>query len=79
MYELARNPRTQTRLQQEVDSSFPDKLPTFEDIKKLHYCHAVINETLRLHPPKPVVTTLLLLQSFYYKYNSFSIIYSSLD
>ena len=38
------------RIQEEVDSVLGQRIPTYDDIAKLHYSKMVINETLRLFP-----------------------------
>ncbi|KAF7986263.1 hypothetical protein HWV62_35176 [Athelia sp. TMB] len=51
-YYLAANPHTQARLQKELDDalSAEDELAsTFDQVKRLPYLEAVINEALRLH------------------------------
>ena len=48
---LAHNPMAQSILQAEVDSVLGGRLPTPEDIQKLPYTRAVVNETLRMRPP----------------------------
>ncbi|TGZ80474.1 cytochrome P450 [Ascodesmis nigricans] len=56
LYELSRNKGLQTRLYQELLEAFPnspyDEI-TVDVVKGLPYLNAVINETLRLHPPAP--------------------------
>ncbi|KAI5887036.1 cytochrome P450 [Schizophyllum commune H4-8] len=53
IYYLARHPATQARLQQELDEALgadaAEKVTFYEQVKKLPYLDAVINEALRLH------------------------------
>ncbi|XP_076003832.1 cytochrome P450 3A56-like [Genypterus blacodes] len=51
-YDLARNPEVMRSLQEEIDSTFPDKAPIqYEALMQMEYLDCVINETLRLYPP----------------------------
>ncbi|KAL4076590.1 cytochrome P450 [Scleroderma yunnanense] len=53
-YFLALHPNVAAKLRQEVEDVCGDQPPTFENIKKLKYMKAVIDETLRLFPPVPL-------------------------
>lgn len=51
-YHLAKNPQTQRKLQQELDAALgtdDDPVTTYEQVKRLPYLEAVINEALRIH------------------------------
>ncbi|KAM7394531.1 hypothetical protein PAMP_021328 [Pampus punctatissimus] len=51
-YDLARNPEVMRRLQEEIDSTFPDKGPVqYEALMQMEYLDSVVNECLRLYPP----------------------------
>ncbi|XP_031697007.1 cytochrome P450 3A40-like [Anarrhichthys ocellatus] len=53
-YNLATNPHVMKRLQEEVDSTFPDKGPVeYQALMKMEYLDSVINESLRLYPIAP--------------------------
>ncbi|XP_075948053.1 cytochrome P450 3A40-like isoform X2 [Anarhichas minor] len=50
-YNLATNPHVMKRLQEEVDSTFPDKGPVeYQALMQMEYLDGVINESLRLYP-----------------------------
>ncbi|GAV65149.1 LOW QUALITY PROTEIN: p450 domain-containing protein, partial [Cephalotus follicularis] len=56
MSELLRHPKVMKKLQNEVRTIAGDKLNITEgNLDKLHYLKAVIKETLRLHPPFPLL------------------------
>lgn len=51
-YHLAHNPAAQAKLQKELDDALgseDDPVATFEQVKRLPYLEAVINEALRIH------------------------------
>ncbi|NWR75627.1 CP3A9 protein, partial [Centropus unirufus] len=50
-YQLALHPDVQQKMQQEVDSVFPNKAPlAYEPLMKMEYLEMALNETLRLFP-----------------------------
>ena len=56
MTELLRHPQVMTQLQNEVRGIAQDKLLiTEDDLDKMQYLKAVIKETLRVHPPIPLL------------------------
>ncbi|CAN6251290.1 unnamed protein product [Urochloa humidicola] len=57
MAELLRNPRVMSILQSEIRRCVPEgqQMVTEDDLTRLPYLKAVINETLRLHPPAPLL------------------------
>ncbi|KAI5678318.1 hypothetical protein M9H77_09268 [Catharanthus roseus] len=56
MAELLRNKNVMTKLQKEVREVIGRKLDiTDEDLQKMQYLQAVIKETLRFHPPVPLL------------------------
>ncbi|XP_070768650.1 cytochrome P450 3A30-like [Enoplosus armatus] len=51
-YNLARNPEVMKHLQEEIDSTFPNKGPVqYEALTQMEYLDSVVNECLRLYPP----------------------------
>lgn len=54
-YLLSQSPRVAAKLHEELDSVLGDELPTFKDVANLPYTRAVIEETLRLYPPVPIL------------------------
>ncbi|XP_032682978.1 cytochrome P450 9e2-like [Odontomachus brunneus] len=59
-YEIAMNPHIQMKLQQEIDQVLQDTngQPSYEAINRMAYLSAVINETLRIYPPTPMIDRL---------------------
>ncbi|KAL2467968.1 Cytochrome [Forsythia ovata] len=56
MAELVLNPQVQTKIKTELDTLIGNKGVTDADIPKLPYLNAVVKETLRLHPPGPLLS-----------------------
>lgn len=50
-YELARNPKAARRVEAEVDEVLRGRAATAEDVARLAYTRAVVDEVLRLYPP----------------------------
>jgi len=53
---LASNPQALTRLREEVDAVRPDGDVCFDDLARLPWTAAVLDETLRLYPPAWLIT-----------------------
>ncbi|EGO22856.1 hypothetical protein SERLADRAFT_471322 [Serpula lacrymans var. lacrymans S7.9] len=53
-YFMAVYPDVTRKLRQEVLDNCGQEAPTYENIKRLRYMKAVIDETLRLYPPVPI-------------------------
>jgi cytochrome P450 len=52
---LSQCERTRTRLHAELDRVLAGRSPTFQDVANLPFTKAVIEETLRLYPPVPIL------------------------
>jgi cytochrome P450 len=50
-YLLARHPHAMQKLAAEAEQVLAGRLPTVEDLHRLEYTRAVVDETLRLYPP----------------------------
>ncbi|KAL0125650.1 hypothetical protein PUN28_004617 [Cardiocondyla obscurior] len=56
LFELAKRPEIQKRVREEILTTIQDANGvTYEAVQNMKYLHQVINETLRLHPPAPIV------------------------
>lgn len=55
-YLLAHAPWAERALIEEIDRVCGDRDPTVDDVPKLDYARAVIEETLRLYPPVPILS-----------------------
>ncbi|KAJ4965364.1 hypothetical protein NE237_017213 [Protea cynaroides] len=56
MAELVLNPDVQAKLQEELDLVVGDKGVTDADVVNLPYLQSVLKETLRIHPPGPLLS-----------------------
>lgn len=52
---LSQSDRVRTKLHDELDTVLAGKMPGFKDVQTLPYTRAVIEETLRLYPPVPIL------------------------
>ena len=52
-YALAQNPVVEKRLHEELSEVLAGRKPTYSDLPKLKYTSLLIQETMRLLPPKP--------------------------
>jgi len=52
-YSLAIYPDVLKKLREEILTSLPEESPSYENIRRLKYLRACLNETLRLFPPVP--------------------------
>ena len=50
-YLLSQNPECERRFHLEIDHELQGRLPTFDDLPRLHYAEMVLAESMRLYPP----------------------------
>lgn len=55
-YLLSQHPREEEKLHAELDCVLGGRTPTYDDLNKLPYTRRVIDETMRLYPPAPMLT-----------------------
>lgn len=55
-YLISQRPEVEARLHQEIDRVLGQRPPTYDDVAKLSYTTAIIEESLRLYPPVPMIT-----------------------
>lgn len=55
-YLLARHPAHEARLHAELDEVLGGRLPTYDDLPDLPYTRMVIEESMRLYPPAPLIS-----------------------
>jgi cytochrome P450 len=54
-YLLARHPEVEARLHAELAAVLGGRTPTLDDLPQLSYTRMVIDETMRLYPPAPIM------------------------
>jgi cytochrome P450 len=59
---VSQAPDVQARLHQELDRVLGDRAPTLADVANLVYTRAIVEETLRLYPPIPILAREALAQ-----------------
>jgi len=52
---LSQSAKVREKLQRELDTVLAGRTPTFQDVANLPYTKAVVEETLRLYPPVPIL------------------------
>ncbi|KAH9509389.1 hypothetical protein Btru_045775 [Bulinus truncatus] len=66
LYLLAKHPDVQERVVQEIQENVSAESPTYDELGHLKYMEQVINETLRLYPPAPIVSRVAA-ETWHYK------------
>ncbi len=54
-YLISQSPAVEARLHAELDAVLAGRSPTFADLDRLPYARAIVDETLRLYPPVPLL------------------------
>jgi cytochrome P450 len=55
-YLISQCPEVEQRLHDEIDSVLGKRMAVFADVAQLNYTRAIIEETLRLYPPLPILS-----------------------
>jgi cytochrome P450 len=55
-YLISQCPDVEARLHEEIDRVLGQRTPAYEDISQLSYTRAILDETMRLYPPVPILS-----------------------
>lgn len=55
-YLISQASDVEKKLHQEIDTVLQGRTPTFSDVEKLKYTRAILDETMRLYPPVPILS-----------------------
>lgn len=55
-YLLSQSPEVESKLHAELDSVLNGRVPSMADIDELKYTRAILDETMRLYPPVPILS-----------------------
>lgn len=56
-YLLSLHPEAEAKLHSELDAVLGSRAPTYDDLEKLVYTRMIVDETLRLYPPAPLLSS----------------------
>lgn len=65
---LSQSPDIEKKLHHEIDSILNGRTPGIDDVKNLKFTRAIIEETLRLYPPIPILSRQALETTYYGNY-----------
>jgi len=55
-YLISQSPEVEQKLHEELDSVLNGRLPEYADVENLKYTRAILDETMRLYPPVPILS-----------------------
>ncbi len=55
-YLISQSPEVEKKLHEELESALEGRTPQMEDIENLPYTRAILDETMRLYPPVPILS-----------------------
>lgn len=55
-YLISQAPEVEKKLHQELDEVLGGRVPEYADVEKLKYTRAILDETMRLYPPVPILS-----------------------
>ncbi len=55
-YLISQSSDVEKKLHEEVDTVLKGKTPSYDDVKNLPYTRAILDETMRLYPPVPILS-----------------------
>ena len=55
-YLISQSPEVEQKLHEELESVLNGRVPEYKDVEKLKYTRAILDETMRLYPPVPILS-----------------------